>query len=136
MNGSDDRLSERRQRVGVRHTILVVEKETAIRELILEMLHGQGFEVWTSASTHEALQIQDRGHQIDLLLTEAYPDGASIQELLRLLRQQRPQLQMLIMSGKFDEGFAAMLGDSAHRLFLLKPFTTEVLLRKISDILD
>ncbi|HXX17578.1 MAG TPA: response regulator [Candidatus Eremiobacteraceae bacterium] len=113
-----------------------MEKEPAIRELISEMLEGEEFEVVTSASAVEALGFKGpRGNSLDLLLTEAYPNGLSVQELSRLLHKQYPGLKILIMSGKFDEGFAAMLGDHVNRLFLLKPFTRRNLLKKIDDIL-
>ncbi len=138
MNRPADRCNESRghPRLGVRRTVLVVEKEPAIRELISEMLEGEEFEVVTSASAVEALGFKGpRGNSLDLLLTEAYPNGLSVQELSRLLHKQYPGLKILIMSGKFDEGFAAMLGDHVNRLFLLKPFTRRNLLKKIDDIL-
>jgi len=138
VNRPADRFDESRghPRLGVRRTILVVEKEAAIRELISEMLEGGDFEVVTLASAGEALGFKGpHGNNLDLLLTEAYPDGLSVQELSRLLHKQYPRLKILIMSGKFDEGFAAMLGNHVDRLFLLKPFTRRNLLKKIADIL-
>jgi CheY-like chemotaxis protein len=138
VNRPADRFDESRAhaRLGVRRTILVVEKEPAIRKLISEMLEGGDFEVVTSASAVEALGFKGHhGNSLDLLLTEAYPNGLSVQELSRMLHKRYPGLKILIMSGKFDEGFAAMLGNHVDRLFLLKPFTRRLLLKKIDDIL-
>lgn len=137
VNSPADRCNQSRPLLGVRRTILVVEKEAAIRELISEILEGEDFEVVTSPSAVEALRLQGHpGNNVDLLLTETYPDGLPVQELSRLLYKQYPRLKILIMSGRFDEGFAAMLGNQVDRLFLLKPFTRQLLLKKIADILD
>jgi len=136
MSGAAERSREIMFRLRPRRTILIVEKEEAIRELIKEMLDGEGFEVCQASDAAGALDIARGGRQIDLLVTEAQPIGMRAQELTRLLYKLHPKMKILFMAGKFDEGFAYMLGDQAERLFLLKPFTRQVLLQKINDILQ
>jgi DNA-binding response OmpR family regulator len=135
MSGMAERSREIMFRLRARRTILIVEKEAAIRELIEEMLDGEGFEVGQVSDAAGALDFARGGHQIDLLVTEAQPTGMRAQELTRLLYKLHPKMKILFMAGKFDEGFAHMLGDQGERLFLLKPFTRETLLRRINDIL-
>ncbi|MGB7437996.1 MAG: response regulator [Candidatus Acidiferrum sp.] len=136
MTGIPETVKERRSRFGVKPTILLVDKEEAIRELIRDMLDGQGFEIIQASDAAGALDLARReGQKIDLLVTEAEPIGMKAQELTRLLYKVQPKMRILFMAGKFDEGFAFMLGDQAERLFLLKPFTRAALLQKINGIL-
>ena len=116
--------------------ILVVDKEKAICELIQEMLSASGFEVDSAADALEALSLaSSKDHPIDLLLTETDTNGMRVPEAINLLYKKNPRMKVLFMSGKFDEELAFMLGDHAHRLFLLKPFTQRTLLQKIDDVL-
>lgn len=131
-----ERMRERLQYLRKPPVILVVEKEKEIRELILEMLSGRGFEVRTAENAAGALDL-GRHEQlpIDLLLTETEPEGIKAAEMVRLLHKTNPGMKILFMSGKFDEGFAFMLGEQTGRLFLLRPFTRRELLEKIEGIL-
>ena len=131
-----NRMQKTRQRLRARPSILVVEKENDVRELILEMLAGQGFEVSSAEGGLSALELARKEKKVDLLLTETEPRGMRASELTRLLYKAHPKVKILFMSGKFDEGFAYMLGDQAERLFLLKPFTRQTLLAKIEGILS
>jgi CheY-like chemotaxis protein len=135
MSGMAERTREMMFRLR-RYTILIVEKEQAIRDLIKEMLDGEGFDVCQTSDAAGALNFARRGQQIDLLLTEAQPMGMRAAELTRLLYKLHPSMKMLFMAGKFDEGFAHMIGEQAERLFLLKPFTRQALLQKINDVLQ
>ena len=128
--------TQKRFHLPTKPSILLVENDNDIRELILEMLAGAEFEVMSAPDGLEAVILAKReGQHVDLLLTEADPGGMRVQELARLLYQEHPGMKMLFMSGKFDEGFDSMLGEQAERLFLLKPFTRAILLQKIRDIL-
>lgn len=136
MTSMSRQLRERRLRLLAKPTILVVERDVAIRGLLLEMLEGEGFEVVSTGDGREALDLA-RGDErrIDLLLTEVNPCGMHVQELTRELYRLHARIKILFMEGKFDEGTAYILGNQAERLFLLKPLTRLTLLQKINDIL-
>jgi two-component system cell cycle sensor histidine kinase/response regulator CckA len=136
MMGMPERMKEMRLRFRARPTILVLENAFAIRELLVELLEAEGFEVLSAADGPTALDLARKDQQrIDLLLTGANPRGMDVQELTRELYRRRTGMKILFMAGKFDEGIAQILGDQAERLFLLKPFTRQTLLQKINDIL-
>jgi len=136
MTNMPERMKEMRLRFRGKPIVLIVENAFPIRELLLEILEGGGFEVLSAADGPGAVELAKReGHRIDLLLTEANPRGMSVQELTRELYRLHGRMKILFMAGKFDERVAFMLGDQAERLFLLKPFTRPTLLQKINDIL-
>jgi len=130
-------MKERRLLLRARPTILVVEKDVAIRELLLEILEAEGFEALSAGDGPGALDLARRDEQrIDLLLTEANPRGMRVQELTGELYRRHARIKILFMAGNFDDEFAFMLGEQAKRLFLLKPFTRQTLLHRINDILS
>jgi two-component system, cell cycle sensor histidine kinase and response regulator CckA len=136
MTTVSERVRERKARFGGRTRILVVENEEAIREVILEMLEGQQVELLSAKDGVEGVELARREERkIDLLLTEAEPQGMRGQDLAQSLYTLHPGIKIVFMSGKFDEGFAHMLGEQARRMFLLKPFTRKMLLEKIADVL-
>jgi two-component system, cell cycle sensor histidine kinase and response regulator CckA len=136
MTNMPERIKEMRLRFLAKPTILVVESAFPIRELLVEILEAEGFEVLSAADGPSALELARRDEQrIDLLLTEAIPRGMRVQELTRELYRRHAHMRILFMAGKFDEGVASALGDQAERLFLLKPFTRQTLLQKINEIL-
>ena len=116
--------------------VLLVEKEPAVREVIQDMVQGAGIEMLTAADAETALALgRNPERRVDLLLTESDPTGMRAPEMARLLYQSNPIMKIIFMSGKFDEGFAFMLGEQAERLFLMKPFTRKMLLEKIDSVL-
>jgi PAS domain S-box-containing protein len=118
-------------------TILLVEDESAVRDLTRRCLEASGYRVLQAGSAEEALDAVSRhAGSLDLLLTDVIMPGASGPELSRRLLSDRPELRVLYVSGYTDETIASqrLLADGAS--FLQKPFTPEVLARKVRDVLD
>ncbi len=123
--------------VGGSETILLVEDEDGVRTLVRDMLRQVGYEVLEAGAPSEAEQISkafDRG--IALLLTDVVMPEMSGLDLSIRLRAQRPQLQVMYMSGfpepTVGDGFAEAPG--AH--FLAKPFDRQGLLRAVRRALS
>jgi CheY-like chemotaxis protein len=118
-------------------TLLLVEDEASVRELLRELLEAAGYVVLEAARPAEALQIaQSRAEPIQLLITDVVMPEMTGPELARRLAELRPGLRMLFLSG-YTEGVVAdkgLLRDGAH--FLQKPFTTDTLEAKVREVLD
>ncbi|HEX8890902.1 MAG TPA: response regulator [Pyrinomonadaceae bacterium] len=118
-------------------TILMVEDEGALRELIREILEQDGYKVLVAHNGREALSIsaQHRG-AIDLLITDVVLPEVSGREVAERLTQAYAKVKVLFMSGYTDDAVVrhGVLEEGAH--FLQKPFTPDALLRKIREILD
>ena len=80
--------------------------------------------------------VSDHPGHLDLLLTDVVMPGASGPDLARRLNTERPDLQVLFVSGYPDDspGSAGLLEPGAA--FLQKPFTADTLARKVRDVLD
>jgi signal transduction histidine kinase len=119
-------------------TILVVEDEPALRELVIEILSLYGYRVISAASGVEALSLWERhGEDVDLLLTDmVMPDGVSGRELGERLLQRRPSLRVIYTSGyspgMSGKDFALLEGFN----FLPKPYPPTRLAEVVRQCLD
>ncbi|HYT32592.1 MAG TPA: PAS domain S-box protein [Thermoanaerobaculia bacterium] len=113
-------------------TVLLVEDEEGVRALARKVLTLQGYRVLEASGPRRALELlaQDSG-KIQLLLTDVVMPGMNGRELATQVTQQRPDIRVMLMSGYTDR----VEGDSAWPL-LQKPFTPEVLARKVREVLD
>ncbi|HEV3030864.1 MAG TPA: PAS domain S-box protein [Polyangia bacterium] len=112
-------------------TILLVEDEEAVRQLVRRILESHGHKVLLARHGGEALELI---HQVDLpiqlLLTDAVMPVLSGPELLRRAIALRPQMKLAIMSGYTDR--PAVTGVP----FIGKPFTPAELERRVREILE
>ena len=118
-------------------TILVIEDEDAVRDMLKATLEHNGFRVLTASGGREALDLCEANPAaIDLLLTDIVMPGTSGTDLAGYLAVRYPEIRVVRMSG-FTE---AMLGESGLRrddsLFLQKPFSREQLLTTIRRALE
>jgi two-component system cell cycle sensor histidine kinase/response regulator CckA len=114
--------------------ILVVEDESAVRELAAAVLRRAGYDVTTAASPAEALRVADETlASVDLILSDVIMPGMRGPELVRLLRERRSDIPALFMTGYVDPATesAATVGP-----FLLKPFQPSRLLERVAQELD
>jgi PAS domain S-box-containing protein len=118
-------------------TILVVEDDEAIRNLVRVALQSHGYTVLEAADGAAGLRIsQDWCAPIHLLVTDMIMPGISGRQLATTLVAARPDLKVLFFSGYTED---SMLRNGLLRpgiAFLQKPFTPTVLARKVRDTLD
>jgi PAS domain S-box-containing protein len=119
-------------------TILVVEDERAVRDVITNTLRCRGYEVLEAADGQEALDIwAQKSSEVDLLLTDiVMPKGLRGNLLAERLRTDRADLKVIFSSG-YSSDFgteAAPLPSRIH--FLQKPYKPEVLIKAVRDCLD
>lgn len=124
------------QRTAKQKTVLLTEDEDDVRELIEEMLASHGYDVLAARDPGDALERATafKG-KIDLLLTDVVMPGGNGRDLARRLTASRPETKVLFMSGYPEHGAAPGSVLEPGAPFLAKPFTREVLLQKIRDLL-
>jgi two-component system, cell cycle sensor histidine kinase and response regulator CckA len=118
-------------------TILVVEDVVALRRLMTRTLESAGYTVLSAGGGEEALQLlESPGQELDLMITDVVMAGMSGRSLAEHLRQTRPDVKVLYMSGYTDDVILRH-GILEHEVaFISKPFGTGDLIRKIRQILD
>jgi CheY-like chemotaxis protein len=118
-------------------TILLVEDEDMVRKLAKNVLELFGYRILEAASGKEALEIcEGAGCEIDLLLTDVVMPEMNGRELAVQLLACCPKIGILYMSGYTDNAIVhqGVIDEGAH--FVQKPFQTDVLLRKVREVLD
>lgn len=116
-------------------TILVVEDEQAIRRLIRRILVRHGYSVLEAADGFEALDVVATSpHSIDLIVSDVVMPRMGSDELAARLPKMAGHLRVLLMSGHRGDAPTAKTHDEGA-LFLSKPFTSELLLRKVREAL-
>jgi len=117
-------------------TILLVEDEAVLREMMRSCLDKAGYNVLAAAHADEALQIaaQQPG-KIHLLLTDVVMPGLDGAELARRLWELCPAAKVLYVSGYKDTRVLATKSPTEEAAFLEKPFQLHALTRKISELL-
>ena len=124
---------------GGNEAILVVEDETLLRTMISRALRHLGYRVFEATSGVNALAIwTDLDGAVDVLLTDmVMPYGISGMDLASRLREQKPALEVIVMSG-YSVELAQDGGGMAARdvRFLGKPFTIAALSETVRSALD
>ena len=115
-------------------TILLVDDEDGVRKLVQAVLKSNGYDVVEANNASAALEVYEKnGHKIDMVLTDVVMPQMCGFELGRELAGRAAGLKILYMSGYREN--AAVPGEPS-RAFLHKPFTPDVLLRKVREVLD
>ncbi|MET0619316.1 MAG: PAS domain S-box protein, partial [Thermoanaerobaculia bacterium] len=117
-------------------TVLLVEDEAEVRRLVERLLRMQGYAVIAAASPAEAITAARAAGKIDLLVTDVIMPGMNGREMARLLAAERPRMRVLYMSGYTDAAIAQQGILPPGTAFLSKPFTPDVLARKVREVLD
>lgn len=122
---------------GGNETILLVEDDESVRDLVQETLREKGYIILEARQGDEALSLagQYRG-QIDLLLTDVVMPRMSGRELAEWLKIIQPQIKVLFISGYTDDAVVRHGLLDAEIEFLAKPFLPNDLAAKVREVLD
>jgi signal transduction histidine kinase len=118
-------------------TVLVVEDDPMVRKLAVRLLTGLGYQVVEAENGPMALRLLDESPRVDLLLTDLIlPEGMNGAMLARQIRERRPELKAVFMSGYAASAIShnGILEEGVP--LLSKPFRKAELAEKIREVLD
>ena len=118
-------------------TVLVVEDDAALRAYTVEILGELGYRVLEAANGAAALEILDRGDEIDLLFTDVVmPGGLNGRQLATEAGKRRPNLKMLFTTGYTRNAIVHHGRLDAGVQLISKPFALQELGKRIREVLD
>ena len=118
-------------------TVLLVEDEESVRQLIRETLQSKGYKVLEADRGDTALRIAAaHAGRIDLLISDIVLPGMAGQELGKQLLAHNPATKVLYLSGYTEEAVIHQGMLDAGAAFLQKPFMLQALARKVRDVLN
>jgi len=122
---------------GGSETVLLVEDEESVRQLVRETLESKGYKVLEADHGESALHIVSRhSGKIDMLITDVVMPGMSGRELSAQLCSSYPHTKVLYLSGYTEDAIAHEGVLESGTAFLQKPFTLQMLARKVREVLD
>ena len=125
------------QRMKGSETILVVEDEEQVRNLVSEMLRFNGYNVLEAANASNALSIFDKySDSINLILTDIVMPQMNGTELIEKILTVYPNMKVLYMSGYTDNVLVGRGLLAEEKYFLQKPFSASTLIQKVRLVLD
>jgi two-component system, cell cycle sensor histidine kinase and response regulator CckA len=118
-------------------TILLLEDEAIVRDLVRQVLQATGYAVLEAANGEQALQLS-HAHRgpIHLLLADIVLPGLSGPEVAEVLASARPEIQVIYMSGYAQDTIKRYGIPERQGVFLQKPFTPTTLLTSVRLALD
>ena len=116
-------------------SILVVDDQELIRDLLKDWLHAQGHEVLVASNGREALEIfTERGEDLDMVFLDMTMPEMSGIEVLEQIRTSNSTLPVFLSSGYLKQTAAPDLDRLGCSGFVQKPFSLEELRAIIADL--
>jgi CheY-like chemotaxis protein len=133
---TDTATEESVQRAERGETVLVVEDEAAVRELVVDVLNDLGYRALEAADGPSSLEILRSPARIDLLVTDVGLPGMNGRQVADAAREQRPELKVLFITG-YAENAAMANGFLAPGMEMVtKPFAVDALAARIRDMIS
>jgi len=118
-------------------TVLLVEDEELVRELVYEMLTARGYRVLQAEDGARAIAVANaHAGRIHALVTDVVMPGASGPEVAATLVAANPKLRVLFTSGYAEDAIASHGELTPGAIFLSKPFSAADLASKLRELLD
>ncbi len=117
-------------------TVLLVEDEESVRELVRLTLASRGYQVLEAENGESGLRIAESFKEhIDILITDVVMPGIGGRELARKLLLLRPAISVLYLSGYTEDAVVTRGAVGPRTAFLQKPFTLQNLAKKVREVL-
>ncbi|PKR55961.1 hybrid sensor histidine kinase/response regulator [Thalassospira marina] len=116
--------------------ILLVEDEDAVRTFGARALRGKGYDVLEASNGENALEVLEKTDKtIDLVISDVVMPGMDGPTLIRQLREERPDLKVIFISGYAEDTYRDELDEENGVHFLPKPFSLKDLATKVKEVL-
>ncbi|MCW9048500.1 MAG: PAS domain-containing protein [Gammaproteobacteria bacterium] len=116
-------------------TILIVDDEPALLELIKDILYAQGYNVFCAENGEAALKVLNN-ESIDLVLTDMIMPKMDGNQLITEMKKNYPHIKILIASGFNEHQSNDYINNDLFENQLKKPYKSHELLNKIRSLLD
>lgn len=107
-------------------TVLIVDDEESVREIVSEMISEMGYNVQSAESGEAALDLISR-IDFDLVISDVKMDGMDGLTLAQRLRKKFPKLPLALMTAHPSDGVYKMVQEKLVDFLLLKPFQIDEL---------
>ena len=121
--------------LGAGETVMIVEDDSSVRLIVLEVLEELGYEAIEAVDARSAIPILESDQRIDLLVSDVGLPGLNGRQLAEIARQARPALRILFITGYVQRAATreSFLGQGME--MMTKPFAVEALATRIRDML-
>jgi len=117
--------------------VLVVEDQEPLRRLIVQFLRSHGIQTFDASNAGQGLVIvRERAGRIDLAILDMVMPGVSGLDLATDLIREYPDIKILYTSGYVDSLAMDVIARRTPEAVLLKPFTQQVLLERVQQLLE
>ncbi|MGX6607801.1 response regulator [Micromonosporaceae bacterium Da 78-11] len=124
------------QESGTRPTVLVVDDEEDLRDIMRRMLERRGFATITAGDSQQAIAAcREHVGDIDILVTDLGLPGVSGGDLSRAAIELRPEMRVVYISGLPKDIAVAEGLISENSTLVKKPFSTELLISALREVL-
>jgi two-component system cell cycle sensor histidine kinase/response regulator CckA len=117
-------------------TVLLVEDEDAVRLFGARALRNKGYKVVEAKSGEAALDVlANYGDAVDLMITDIVMPQMDGTQLIKHVREKRPELKVICISGYAEEAFRKRLDNLEGIHFLPKPFSLDQLAATVKEVM-
>lgn len=113
-------------------SVLVVDDEKNIRITLADILVGEGYDVHTAGTGEKAVKLCHK-RSFDVVLLDVRMPGMDGFEAFRLIRRERPDICVIMMSAYSTQEFRQLALDEGATAFLRKPLDVERVLQLIRE---
>jgi two-component system cell cycle sensor histidine kinase/response regulator CckA len=119
------------------HTILLVEDEESLLDVLKLVLESSGYDVLTAADGEEAVVVYaEQGDQISLVLSDmGLPRMGGWDAMLKIL-EINPKAKVILASGFFESRLREEVVAAGAMDFIQKPYVPEIILQRIEEIIQ
>jgi two-component system, cell cycle sensor histidine kinase and response regulator CckA len=117
-------------------TILLVEDEDILRELVVQVLENLGYRVLAARDGIEAMEILSNSADVSLVMTDLVMPRMSGRELVMWVDDHVGAMRVLLMSGYTDDELIRSAIEGAEIAYLQKPFAPKALAQRVRQLLD
>ncbi len=116
------------------HTVLVIEDEELLLDLLKEMLEGEGYRVLTAADGPQAVELyRAEKDRISLVLSDMGLPSMGGWEVLNHLKSINPAVKVILSSGFMDTKVRQDMLSAGARDFIQKPYMPDKVIQKIRE---